>query len=146
MPQQPNIRLYLILSGILLVIFLALIIVPLGRRAINQQQSEAFPTPTSVVGGPLTPPADGHETIVPADFTGAAEEELPKEVTDQINQKQDLRYRTPISLNTFIIDFDYAEDKFTVALSEPKNQSLQEFQDWKTANYPAIPQDQFIFN
>ena len=140
--QQPNIRLYLILSGILLVIFLALVIIPMGRRAINQPTGEAFPTPTT--GG--TAPIEGQSpTIAQADFTGAAEEELPKEVTDQINQKQDLRYRTPISLNTFIIDFDYGEDKFTVTLSEPKGQSLQEFNEWKTANYPAIPANQFLF-
>jgi hypothetical protein len=141
--NPPNIKLYLILSGALLVLFLALIIVPLGRRAINQPPAETFPTPTSIDGRQL--PADQSPMIETADFTGAADEELPKEVTDQINQKQDLRYRMPLSLSTFIIDFDYGEDKFTVALSEPKNQSLQEFEEWKSANYPAIPTNQFIF-
>ena len=141
--HQPNIRLYLILSGILVIILVAIFIIPLGRRGVNQPPGETVPTPTSIA----TAPIDEHgSTVATVDFTGVAEEELPDNVAEQTSQKQDLRYRTPLTLSTFVIDFDYNQDKFTVALNEPKDQSRQEFNDWKNANYPAIPADQFIFN
>ena len=125
--HQPNIRLYLILSGILVVILVAVFIIPLGRRGVNQPPGETVPTPTSIATAPIDEPGS---TVATVDFTGVAEEELPDNVAEQ----------------TFVIDFDYNQDKFTVALNEPKDQSRQEFNDWKNANYPAIPADQFIFN
>lgn len=143
MMPQPNIRLYIILSGILLVVFLAVILIPLGRKTAELPAGQTFPTPTSVG----VAPSDEHDSSVveTVDFTGVAEKELPPAVLEETSQKQDLRYRTPISFNTFIIDFDYAEDRFVVTLSEPTEQSRQEFNDWKAANYPAIPANQFNF-
>lgn len=140
--HTPNIRLYFILSGILVIILVATFIISLSRRAVNQPPGETFPTPTFVE----TAPVDEHGSIATVDFTGVAEEELPESLADQVSQKQDLRYRTPLTLSTFAIDFDYGQDKFTVALNEPKDQSRQEFNDWKNANYPAIPIREFIFN
>src|SRR3990172_5935873 len=102
--HQPNIRLYLILSGILVIILVAIFIIPLGRRGVNQPPGETVPTPTSIATAPIDEPGS---TVATVDFTGVAEEELPDNVAEQTSQKQDLRYRTPLTLCTFVIDFGY---------------------------------------
>ncbi len=143
---QPNIKLFLVLSGILAVIFFIILIIPLSRKTTVQQLPGGnLPTPTIVDAVPQGGIADISPTIQITGFTGVREEELSAEIVSQVNEKQSLRYETPLALSTFSIDFDYGEDKFIVVLNDPKNQSLSEFEDWKRNNYPAIPSDQFIF-
>src|SRR3990167_10961089 len=79
--HQPNIRLYLILSGILVVILVAVFIIPLGRRGVNQPPGETVPTPTSVA----TAQIDEHgSTVATVDFTGVAEVDLFFQAEDGI--------------------------------------------------------------
>ncbi|MFH0979824.1 MAG: hypothetical protein V1803_02675 [Candidatus Roizmanbacteria bacterium] len=146
----PNIKVYLIISGLLIVLFLIVTFVPFGKRGTNNQQpSTIFPTPTlfEVNQSPITnPPAGGQiPTIKPADFTGAKDEELPSETAKISLQKQDLRNKVPLNLSTFSIDFDYSEDKFVVTLKEPKDQVRSEFENWRTSNYPSLSTNQFNF-
>lgn len=142
---KPNIKLYLILSGVLAVILLIIVIIPLNRRPKSSNNGSSFPTPTTIDSA-NQPGNKVERPIETKDFTGVEEEALPAEVLNQSGQKQDLRYRTPLTLTTFTIDFDYAEDKFIVNLSEPKDVALKEFEEWKKNNYSFIPMDQFIFN
>lgn len=143
---QPNIKLFLVLSGILAVIFFIILIIPLSRRTTDQQTSGGnFPTPTIVDAIPQGGAADISPTIQITGFTGVREEAIAPEIESQISQKQDLRYKAPLTFSTFSLDFDYGEDKFIIVLNDPKNQSLSEFEDWKKNNYPSIPPDQFIF-
>jgi len=139
--QPPNIKIYLMISGALIVLFLIVTFVPFGKKSTDQEQQINFPTPTSVeIDKSAVAP-----TIEPGDFTGVAEEELPAEATNLSLQKQDLRGRLPLELSTFTIDFDYSEDRFVVTLIEPKDQARVEFENWRSANYPALNISQFNF-
>lgn len=145
--NAPNIKIYLVLSGILVVVFVALLLIPLNRNQQQNANNHTVPTPTTIEANSFSNP-----TVVltptqapPAAFTGAKVEPLPTGIVDQVSQKQELRGKVPLSLTTFYIDFDYSQDKFVVSLNDPKAQSLQEFQSWKSQNYPAVTMDQFIF-
>lgn len=140
---QPNMKIYIILSGILVVVFVALMFIPFSKN-INSNQSQnndSFPTPTRVqaINPTLLP------TIATSSFTGAKDVSLPPEVANEATQKKNLRDKTPIQFSTFSISFDYTQDKFIVSLVPPKDQSLKEFQNWRQSNYPGIPLDQFVF-
>jgi len=141
---QPNIKTYLILSGVLLFLFLAVIFIPFGKKQSGQQEDKKnYPTPTTV----KTDVNFGDEplpTPEAAQFTGAAEEELPPDVLNAATQKQNLRIQVPIDFGIFALDFDYDKDKFVVTLIEPKDQSLSSFNEWKKNNYPDIADSQFI--
>jgi hypothetical protein len=69
---------------------------------------------------------------------------LPQPTVDMIQQKQNLRLKTPLEEMYFTITFDYGEDKFIVDLKEPKEVSQKEFNQWLSTNYPLIPTDRFI--
>lgn len=136
-------RIYLILSGVLVVLFLAFMFIPFGKKnSPDQSQVDTtYPTPTKVQAiNPTVLP-----TIAIAPFTGVKDVSLPPALADEATQKKTLRDKTPIQLSTFSVSFDYSQDKFTVSLVSPKDQSLKEFQNWRQSNYPAIPLDQFVF-
>ncbi len=140
---QPNIRIYIVLSGILAVILIVILIFPINRKTGTTDPSNP-PTPTTF---DLSPGQTGTvPTVATSEFTGVEEEVLPDEIVNQATQKQELRYKTPISLSTFSIDFSYVDDKFIITLNDPKDAALREFEEWKRNNYPSIPMDQFIFN
>jgi hypothetical protein len=143
---QPNIKLYIILSGVLALILIVILIIPINRKTQTTDNGADFPTPTTIDSAGRQNAPVIEPTVKTSDFTGVEEETLPKEISDQSTQKQELRYRTPVSFTTFSVDFSYTEDKFTIFLNDPKDVSLREFEEWKRNNYPSIPMDQFIFN
>lgn len=96
------------------------------------------PTPTTIEVRITNRP-----TIAPT-FTGASDEELPKEEKDLVDQKQALKQKLPLTETVFTITFDYGEDKFIVELAEPKEENRAKFDQWRQTNYPAIPVDRFI--
>jgi hypothetical protein len=61
-------------------------------------------------------------------------------------QKTSLRRLAPLALDFAIIEFDYENDVFLVQLSEPKTNSLTQFNAWKNQNYPALTEDKFVIN
>ncbi len=146
MPQQ-NIKVYLGISLALIILFILILVIPFSKKPINNQPSTInnFPTPTSIETNSTGLTDSTDSTSVPADFTGVAEEELPKQVIDLAAQKKDLRQKTPLDLSTFTIDFDYSEDKFIITLKDPKDLSQKEFESWRTTNYPGLGPDQFLF-
>jgi len=136
-------KLYLIIAILTVItIFFSLIVFLLQRKQNAPSPTEPvdinLPTPTTVEVRVTTPP-----TVAPT-FTGALDEELPKEERDLVEQKQALKTRLPLTEANFTITFDYGEDKFIVELAEPKAESQVKFNDWLQANYPAIPIDRFI--
>lgn len=141
---QPNLKILLVLSGILAVILIVVLIIPLGRKSV-EQGSGNLPTPTTVAPQENIRLDAPTPTIAVREFTGVEDVPLPENVATFVNQKQDLRSKAPLTLSTFVIDFDYAEDKFTIQLNDPKDQALREFESWRNNNYPAVTTDQFIF-
>ncbi len=144
--DNSNIKVYLGISFALIVLFILILIIPLSKKTTNnnlQPTISIIPTPTSVEINPLTI-NNPSPTSVPADFTGVAEEELPPQVLDTSLQKKDLRQKVPLDLSTFVIDFDYGEDKFIVTLKDPKDQAQREFEGWRVANYPGLSIEQFL--
>lgn len=140
---QPNIKIYIVLSGILAIILIVILVFPFNRKTGTTVPTDS-PTPTTF---DLQPGQTGVvPTVQTSEFTGVEEEVLPDEIVDQATQKQELRHKMPASFTTFSLDFSYSEDKFMVSLSDPKDAALKEFEEWKRDNYPSIPMDQFIFN
>lgn len=139
--DNSNMRVYLGISIALVVLLILVIIIPFSRKPVinNQSVITNFPTPTSVEFSP------SQSNSAPADSTGVAEEELPAVVVDASTQKQNLRGQLPMTLSSFSINFNYAEDRFVVTLNDPKDQSRTEFNLWKNNTYPAIEMNQFNF-
>ncbi len=139
---QPNIRIYIILSGIIVVVLIAVLLLPLGKKNVNQN-TETINTSLT----PTTVPTNQNSNLPTFEIginTGALQATLPPAEANLVKEKSDLRNKVPLTLSTFTIDFDYSQDKFTVTLSSPKDQSLKEFQDWRASNYPALPLGEFI--
>lgn len=149
--DNSNIKIYLIISGALVVLFILVLIIPFSKKVPDSLNPTPYllPTPTLVKTNPF--PSQQTNTNAPtpiitikADFTGVAEEEIPKQIIDLAAQKKDLRQKTPLELSTFAINFDYNTDKFVVVLKDPKDQAQKEFESWRTANYPGLSTDQFL--
>lgn len=137
--DNSNIKVYLAISGALIVLFILILVIPFSKKPTATLQPTPYtPRPTIVDTGGQDP------VSVPAVFTGVAEEELPSQTIDLSLQKQDLRQKTPLDLSAFIIDFDYSEDKFIVTLKDPKDQSQKEFESWRTTNYSGLGAEQFL--
>jgi hypothetical protein len=144
--QTPNTKIYLIISGALIVLFILIIILPFSKKTGNQPgNTNNLLTPTTVQTNPSLGTNNQSSIVIPADFTGAAEEELPTQVIEASAEKKDLRDKVPLDLTTFSIDFDYGQDRFIVTLKDPKDQAQKEFDNWRTNNYPGIAANQFIF-
>lgn len=146
--DNSNIKIYLAISGALIVLFILVLIIPFSsKKTVNNESSTTNqnPFPTLIeTGSSSTGSTNKALTPIPADFTGALEEKIPQPIIDFAAQKKDLRLKTPLSLSTFIIDFDYSEDKFNLTLKDPKDQSQKEFDSWRTTNYPLLGNDQFL--
>jgi len=153
--NNPNIKIYLAISGALIVLLVLILIIPFSSKKTSTQNNttnsinQLFPTSVETNPSPSNnnqSPNTNNPTpiIVPADFTGVAEEELPKQVIDLAAQKKDLSQKVPLDLSTFTIDFDYSEDKFVVTLKDPKDIARKEFESWRTANYPGLGTEQFL--
>ena len=153
--NNPNIKIYIAISGALIFLFILILIIPLSSKktpAKNDktgQTDQVFPTtveanPSPSVNRGETINDNSTQTTVKAGFTGAAEEQIPQQIVDQAAQKKDLRQKSPLILSVFTIDFDYSEDKFNVTLKDPKDQSQKEFESWRIANYPGLGADQFL--
>jgi len=144
--QTPNTKIYVGISIALIVLFILILIIPFSKKTINNnpQPTISVPFPTSIETNSTGSTDSTDSTNIPVDFTGVAEEELPPEVLDTSMQKKDLREKTPLSLSTFTIDFDYGEDKFIITLKDPKDQAQREFENWRGANYPGLGTEQFL--
>ena len=145
--DSQNVKVYLAISGALIVLLILVIIIPFTKQKPvtspkQQPVTNLIPTTVETNQSPVT--NNQSLTPIPADFTGAIDEKIPQQVIDLAAQKKDLRSKVPLSLSTFAIDFDYGEDKFTVTLKEPKDQSQKEFESWRTTNYPGLGVEQFL--
>lgn len=146
--DNSNIKIYLAISGALVVLFILIILVPFSSKKTVDNGSSTTnrnPFPTSIeTNSTNSTNSTKRLAPIPADFTGALEEQIPQPIIDLATQKKDLRSKVPLSLSTFTIDFDYSEDKFTVALKDPKDQAQKEFEGWRAANYSLLINDQFL--
>lgn len=146
--DSQNIKVYLGISFALIILFILILVIPFSKKTTNDnpQPTPYNLQPTSVETNsfPSNQVTNNQAFAIPADFTGVAEEELPPQVLDTSLQKKDLRQQTPLDLSAFTIDFDYNQDKFMVILKDPKDQARQEFENWRSANYPGLSSDQFL--
>lgn len=103
------------------------------------------PAPTSIFPTKyVIKPSSIPSLIPPTDFTGVKEETLPQEIINLTQEKLKLRKKIPISQASFMIGFDYEQDKFIVNLNEPKGESQVNFEKWRENYYPNIPLDRFL--
>lgn len=146
--DNSNIKVYLAISGALIVLFILVLIIPFSsKKTVNNESSTTNqnPFPTSIETNSTNSTDSTRKlTPIPADFTGALEEKIPQPIIDFAAQKKDLRNKTPLALSTFTIDFDFDTDKFVVTLKDPRDQSQKEFDSWRTTNYSLLGSDQFL--
>ncbi len=146
--DNSNIKVYLAISGALIVLVILVLIIPFSsKKTVNNESSTTNqnPFPTSIeTNSTNSTNSTKRLTPIPADFTGALEEKIPQPIIDFAAQKKDLRNKTPLALSTFTIDFDFNTDKFVVTLKDPRDQSQKEFDSWRTANYSLLGSDQFL--
>jgi hypothetical protein len=141
--QKPHILVYvgLILILVVLVILVSIISLPQSKKFNISPSIKPIPTISNHLQPIITitkPP------LLSPTGTGASEE-IPKAVEDAATQKQNLKKILPLQQANFKITFDYANDKFIVALTEPKNSSKLIFFAWLKNNYPLISISKFIF-
>ncbi|PIX81976.1 MAG: hypothetical protein COZ34_00485 [Candidatus Pacebacteria bacterium CG_4_10_14_3_um_filter_34_15] len=145
--DSQNIKVYLAISGALIVLFILVLIIPFTKKNPTQDKTTKSTNqlfPTSVETNPSPATANVTPVTIKAGFTGALEETIPQQIVDLASQKKDLKLKVPLNLSTFSIDFDYSTDKFVVALLDPKDQAKKEFESWRTANYPSLGSEQFL--
>lgn len=145
--NPPNIKIYLAVSGVLIILFLFVNFYPFNKKLTTNQQSidTNLPTPTSIEINQSSSTDDLLPTLPSADFTGVSDEEIPPEIYNAAFQKQKLRNQVPFDIGLFKIDFDYAEDKFIITLYEPKEKNRSQFDQWLKNNYPNLNINQFNF-
>lgn len=155
MMNKTNLKYYIIPAGILLIIFLIILIVPIGNKSTGNQAltpspialpTEKTPTrtqkPTSSVS--ISPSEQISPTLIPLRFTGGdLSQDLPADVKSLAQQKTELRRKTPLTMSFGVISFDYENDKFVLQLNSPTDQSQTAFNTWLKQTYPAIPLEQF---
>ena len=154
MPKSP-IKFYLIAGSLLLILFLIILIVPMGNKKTIEQNTVPTPTFSPSSGKtptqypiPTTNPINSPTpTLIPPHFTGVdLTKDIPADVKLLSQQKTELRRKTPLKLSVGTISFNYEADKFALTLAEPKDQSQTAFNTWLKQTYPAISEDQFTFN
>lgn len=144
--KQNNFKIYLLIFFFLVFLFILIILLPINKNSkttgkINNQ----MPTPTPVKISSAKNNTSLSPTLIPPAFTGGGELELSQEELDLSLSVQDLRKKTPLIEENFMITYDYQEDKFIVSLSGNDKISRNEFEKWRQQNYPNIPNNEFIF-
>lgn len=77
--------------------------------------------------------------------TGAKEISLSDEQYDEVYLIKDLRNKTPIERNYFVINFDYSVNKFIVKYKE-ESKGKNEFNQWlEDTGYNKISSKYFLF-
>ncbi|MEK7177407.1 MAG: hypothetical protein AAB705_01110 [Patescibacteria group bacterium] len=146
--DSQNIKIYLAISGALIVLLILIIVIPFTKQkpVTSPQQPVTNLIPTTVQTGSTDSTDSTNSTglTVPASFTGAIDEPISQNIIDLAAQKKDLQSKVPLSLSTFSIDFDYSQDKFVVTLKDPKDTAQKEFESWRTGNYPGLGSEQFL--
>jgi len=147
-----NVKVYLAISGALVVLLILIIIIPFSKKSSSPTPNSLIPNPSSIIPTTVQTNSSPNNQVtnnqatnsIPATFTGGIDEPVPQNIIDVSNQKRDLQSKLPLSLSTFSIDFNYSEDKFEVTLNDPKDQAKNEFESWRTGNYPSLGADQFL--
>lgn len=145
--DSQNIKVYLAISGALIVLLILIIVIPFTKQkpvTSPQQPGSNLPLPTTVETNQSPGTNNPTPATIKAAFTGAVDEPIPQQVINLATQKKDLKSKVPLNLSTFSIDFDYSTDKFVVALLDPKDQAKKEFESWRTSNYPGLGSEQFL--
>lgn len=131
---------FIIVTIILILIVALVVFLPKPKSP-----SVVIPAPTSIFPTKyVIKPSSIPNLIPPTDFTGVKEETLPPEIINLTQEKQNLKKKVPISQASFMINFDYEQDKFIVNLNEPKSESQVNFEKWRENYYPNIPTDRFL--
>lgn len=135
-----------ILASIFIVLVVILSI--LARRSnTNGQTQEENLRPTMASASPTTsitqPPPDIDPTIaaIPAQNTGG---NITVTLTTSEQVFSDLFFKVPLDMQTFMVDFDYADNKFSILILNDAGEDT--YHKWRKDSYPALTDDQFVIN
>lgn len=130
---------------VLILIFIVLILSLSMLMSSSDSQVTTKPSQTStqsLIVTPSTPlPADIDPTVaaIPARETGG---NMTVTLTTKEQAFSDLFFQVPIDMQTFMVDFDYAENKFSVLILNDTGEEA--YYKWRKDFYPVLADDQFI--
>jgi len=101
------------------------------------------PSPTPTIPISIHPDSPNFPIVSPLPQTGALEEPLEQSQIDSINQEQALRAKSPLRESKFTVTYDWGIDIFYLELSDPKNDALDAFNQWRVTSFNAIPESRF---
>lgn len=139
-------KVVLILTSIFIVLVVVLSI--LARRLnTNSQAQEKNVRPTIASISPTTSitqsPPDIDPTIaaIPAQNTGG---NMAVTLTTSEQAFSDLFFKVPLDMQTFMVDFDYADNKFSILILNDAGEDA--YHKWRKDTYPALTDEQFVIN
>lgn len=126
---------------ITLVVLLALLYTLMSRANIKNSTTGVSnpvtispPTPTIFVIDPTI-------AAIPAQETGG-NMDVTLSTTEQAHN--DLFFKVPLDMQNYIVDYDYAENKFSILILNDAGE--QSYRKWRKDSYPALSDDQFVIN
>lgn len=125
---------------VLTIVLLATVLWSNTKRLTQEKNSK----PTLAITPPALitqPPPDIDPTVaaIPTQETGG---NMTVTLTSNEQSFGDLFFKVPLDMQTFIVDFDYAENKFSVLIFADAGE--QAYYKWRKDSYPALTDDQFI--
>ena len=139
-------KVVLILASIFIVLAIALSF--FARRSnTNNLAQEKNVKPTIASASPTTsitqPPPDIDPTIaaIPAQNTGG---NMTVTLTTSEQAFGDLFFKVPLDMQTFMVDFDYADNKFSILILNDAGEDA--YLKWRKDTYPALTDEQFVIN
>lgn len=135
-----NTRILIIAAIVILVILIIMSLVYVSNKGKIQVPGTSNSTSKEIVPtSPISP-----KIVITPVFTGA-NEYIPPITLNAAQEKQELKKKTPLTIDGFTITYDFSSDLFIVTLSEPKTTSKTSFQQWLNQNYPLISLNKFSF-
>lgn len=87
------------------------------------------------------PPIDPTIAAIPAQGTGG---NMNVTLTTREQSHNELFFKIPLDMQNFIVDFDYAENKFSVLILNDAGEAA--YHKWRKESYPLLTDDQFVLN
>ena len=131
-------RILAILIITLAVLFAVLYV--LMSRTNTKNTSTITSSPVTI--SPPTPTVfeiDPTIAALPAQETGG---NLKVSLTTSEQAHNDLFFKMPLDMQNFIVDYDYADDKFNVLILNDAGEDA--YYKWRKDSYPALTDDQFV--
>jgi len=123
--------------------FLLIILLLISRQS-NSKSTTIIRIPTITISpnpSVTIPQIDPTIAAIPSQETGG---NMDVTLTTTEQAHNDLFFKVPLDMQNFIVDFDYADNKFSVLILNDAGEDA--YNKWRKDSYPALSDDQFVIN